>query len=157
MVHKSDKKYKLKICVVTVSTTRTLETDVSGRNLENKFIEEGYSVTRTICSDDEIMILDRLVYCKDSDIIVYVGGTGPSKKDLTYHTLSEIADKEIIGFGELFRSRSKVPLSYLSNASLFLRGTQQIYCIPGSPDATDLAFEIMREIIDHVYEELHKE
>ncbi|MEM0141260.1 MAG: MogA/MoaB family molybdenum cofactor biosynthesis protein [Thermoplasmatales archaeon] len=157
MVHKSNVKYNLAICVVTVSTSRTVETDVSGLAMEQKLRIDGYEVNRTVCKDDEQMILDSLVDCKKYDVIIYVGGTGPSRRDVTYLTLSKVADKEIRGFGELFRSRSGLPLSYLSNASLFIRGTQQIYCIPGSTDATDIALEIMKGIMNHVYEELHKE
>lgn len=157
MAHKSEVRYPLKIGVVVVSTTRTLESDTSGLSLIGKVKEDGYDVTRTLCRDNEDEILETLLGFKDRDAIIFVGGTGPSRKDLTYLTLEKVGEKEIRGFGEAFRSRSGILMAYLSNASLFIRGRQQIYCIPGSPEAVETAWQIIRTFLNHVYEELHKE
>jgi len=157
MVHKSDARYHLRIGITVVSSTRSLENDVSGLSLERKISEDGYAVTRTLCRDDEDEILGRLLDFRDRDVIIFVGGTGPSRKDVTYLTLKKVAEKEVFGFGELFRSKSENILAYLSDASLFIVRRKQIYCIPGSPDAVEYAWKIIKAIMNHVYEEVHKE
>lgn len=157
MVHRDDKRYKLRILVVTVSTSRTLETDISGRSLKEKFARHKYEVSRMICKDDEDEILNSYFSNKDYDVYVFVGGTGPGRLDVTTESLKRIAQKEITGFGELFRLKSSDQLAFISNASLFTRGMKQIYCIPGSPDATELAFSIISSLMNHLHHELVKE
>lgn len=157
MVHKDDKKYDLKVMVLTVSSTRNMENDETGRKLENLFKDDGYSVSRKMCVDDESEIL-KLIFCNyENDVFVINGGTGTSRNDLTVQAVEKIAQREIRGFGELFRERSGGILPYISNASLFIRDKKELFCIPGSPDAAGTAYEIIRGMINHIYTELNKE
>ncbi len=110
-----------------------------------------------MCKDDEIQIRGTFESNPEHDVFIFVGGTGPSRRDVTVQTLRKMADKEMDGFGELFRRESNEIFAYLSNATLLISGRRQIYCIPGSPDATNIAFSIISRIMGHVHHELHKE
>jgi molybdenum cofactor biosynthesis protein B len=157
MVHNDSKRYKLRVLIVTVSTSRTLDSDVSGVSIEKRFRNEGIATERTICRDDEDAIIGTLLSRNDFDVYVFVGGTGPSRLDVTVESLRKVSRKEISGFGELFRQKSNNQMAYLSNATLLLKGEKQIYCIPGSPDATEVAYPIISSFINHLYTELTKE
>ncbi|MGC8546613.1 MAG: molybdopterin-binding protein [Thermoplasmata archaeon] len=157
MVHNDNKKYDLKVLVLTVSSTRSIENDETGRKLESLFKNDGYAVSRKICTDDESEIL-KLIFCNyENDIFVINGGTGASRKDVTVRAIEKIAEKEIRGFGELFRERSGGILPYISNASLFIRGKKELFCIPGSPDAAEIAYKVIGGMMNHLYTELNKE
>ncbi len=157
MVHRDSTNKKFKILIVTVSTSRTENTDTSGENLRNLFTKESHTVDKTICKDDREEIVNSFYSNRDHDIFIYVGGTGPSKRDVTVQSLRNISEKEMVGFGELFRSESYERFAYLSNSSLFIKDGKQIYCVPGSPDATDVAFSTIDSIMGHIDHELHKE
>ncbi len=157
MVHKNDARYPLKILIVTVSATRTSRTDTSGDNIKRLFEDAGYKTEKVIVRDDETEIL-RSYFCNiDFDVYVFVGGTGASKFDLTVESLRKIATKKMEGFGELFRSKSSEDFAYMSDASLFTRGRQQLYCVPGSPDAIGIAFSTISSLMNHIHHELTKE
>jgi molybdenum cofactor biosynthesis protein B len=157
MVHKEAHSEKLKILLVTVSTSRTEETDVSGEALKGKLVKDHHSVDKLVCKDDEEEIVDAYISNKDYDVFIYIGGTGPSSKDVTVQSLRKISEKEMVGFGELFRSESHTRFAYLSNATLFIKDRKQIYCVPGSPDATELVHSIISSLMSHLYHELTKE
>ncbi len=157
MVHKDERRYDLSILIITVSSTRTIENDETGKKLENFFEKEGYKVSRRICVDSQSEILKSILCNYDNDVFILNGGTGASRLDLTVQTIEKIAEKEIRGFGEMFRARSGGILPYISNASLFIRERKQIFCIPGSPEAAELAYEIVSGMMNHLYTELNKE
>ncbi|MCL5408289.1 MAG: molybdopterin-binding protein [Candidatus Thermoplasmatota archaeon] len=157
MVHKEGFDKKLKILILTVSTSRTEETDSSGESLKREFIKDSHTVSKLICKDDEEQIVNAYYSNRDNDVFIYVGGTGPSSKDVTVQSLRKISEKEMIGFGELFRSESHERLAYLSNSSLFIKDKKQLFCVPGSPDATKTAYSTISFMMGHIYHELHKE
>jgi molybdenum cofactor biosynthesis protein B len=157
MVHKDATEPKLNILVITVSTSRNEKTDVSGENLREEFSKDLHSVDKVMCGDDEMGILDAFLSHPEKDVFIFVGGTGPSRRDVTVETLRKISTKEMAGFGEMFRVESRERLAFLSNATLFLKGKKQIYCVPGSPDAVRLAHSIIGSVMGHIYNELNKE
>jgi molybdenum cofactor biosynthesis protein B len=157
MVHKEESERKFRILIITVSTSRTEATDTSGENLKNEFLKDSHSVNRIVCKDDEEEIQNAFYSNQEHDIFIYVGGTGPSKKDMTVQSIRMISEKEMVGFGELFRSESHERFAYLSNSSLFIKDGKQIYCVPGSPDATKVAHSTISSIMGHVHHELNKE
>jgi molybdenum cofactor biosynthesis protein B len=157
MVHREGTNKKLKILIVTVSTSRTVDTDTSGENLKKEFIKDSHRVDKLVCKDDEEQIVNAYYSNRDHDVFIFVGGTGPSSKDVTVQALRKISEKEMVGFGELFRSESHERFAYLSNSTLFIKDSKQLYCIPGSPDATVLAHSIVDSIMGHLYHELTKE
>ena len=157
MVHKQEPERKFKILIVTVSTSRTEKTDLSGESLKQEFIRDSHSVDKMLCKDDEKQIANAFFSNQDHDIFIYVGGTGPSRKDVTVESVRRISEKEMTGFGELFRSESHERLAYLSNSALFIKDKKQLFCVPGSPDATKTAYSTISLMMGHIYHELHKE
>ena len=95
------------IALLTVTDTRTLETDKSGNILVDKIKKAKHNlIERKICKDnkDDIKsIIKDWTNKKDIDVIITTGGTGLTGRDITPEALNEIADKHIPGFGEIFR------------------------------------------------------
>ncbi len=153
-MHHLEKNYDLKYKIITVSSSRNLENDLSGKLME-KLIKNGY---RTIVKDDEVQILNELFNdYYNYDVFIYIGGTGISRLDQTSIAVRKIADKEIKGFGELFRVKSGGIFPYISDASLFIYKNKIIFTLPGSENAQETAHNIINEIINHLYYELNKE
>lgn len=152
--------------VLTVSDTRTEETDKSG-TLMIKFLEEAGHVVqkRNIVSDDEQHIREIINEgAEDSNIdaILLNGGTGISYRDVTYEIVKGLLDKELSGFGEIFRM-----LSYeedIGSAAMMSRAVAGVYnhtavfSTPGSSGAVKLAMErlIIPELA-HVVHEIKKD
>ncbi len=158
MNHHGERHYNLRFIVVTVSSTRTKETDVSGKSMVNMLSKDYKNICFDIVKDDEIEILSSLFKnINDYDVFIFIGGTGISSKDTTSLSIRKIADREVIGFGELFRNRSGGVFPYISDASLFIYKKRIIFTLPGSEDAQPVAYEIIKNIIDHLYYELNKE
>ena len=95
------------IALLTVTDTRTLDTDKSGNILERKIKEANHNlVDRKICKDskkDIKKIINEWLKKKKIDVIITTGGTGLTGRDITPEALDEVADKHIPGFGEIFR------------------------------------------------------
>ena len=146
-------KKKLNIAILTVSDTRNSKTDKSGELLKNKILNSHHNLfEKKICKDNKIeikKILKDWLKKKNIDVIIATGGTGLTGRDITPEAIKEIADKEIPGFGELFRSLSyeKIKTSSLQSRSLAgVANSTFIFVLPGSPDACITAWE---EIIQH--------
>lgn len=134
--------------VVTVSDTRTPETDVNGRYLREQIESAGNLVhSTTIVTDDPDQVeaaLEELAGTQDVQVILFNGGTGVSRRDRTFDVLSRKLDKTLSGFGEIFRM-----LSYeqVGSAAMMSRATAGVYrdkiivSTPGSPAAVRLAWE----------------
>jgi len=121
-----------------------------------KFI--GSNCSRALVKDDEVQLLSELfVNFNDADVFIYIGGTGVSRLDQTSLALRKIADKEMPGFGQLFREKSGGVFPYLSDASLFIYKNKILFTLPGSPDAQEIAYNIIKEIVPHLYHEMNKE
>jgi molybdenum cofactor biosynthesis protein B len=121
----------LKIAVLTVSDTRTEETDKSGKLLVDRAKEAGHEVVaKVILPDEEAHLEDQLrawVADLGIDVILTTGGTGVTPRDITPEVVERVIDKHIPGFGELFRM-----LSYEDIAT----STIQSRCTAGSAGAT---------------------
>ncbi len=134
------------IAIVTVSDTRTPETDVNAAYLREQITTAGHIVAAYRLIKDEADqvagVLDDLV--PQARIILFNGGTGIAPRDRTYDALSRKLEKTLPGFGELFRM-----LSYdqVGAAAILSRATAGVYrntviiSTPGSPDAVRLAWE----------------
>jgi molybdenum cofactor biosynthesis protein B len=86
----------------------------------------------------------KLIGEADCDSIVTIGGTGLSKRDVTIESVQKLISKEVIGFGELFRSLSFQKIgtaSMLSRALAGVAGDKIIFCLPGSPQSIELGLE----------------
>ncbi len=132
--------------VLTVSDTRTLETDRSGRVACELAEEAGHRVARReIVRDDERAIRDlasRWVADPDVEVIVTTGGTGVTARDVTPEALSPLVTKPIPGFGELFRWLSFEEIgtaTVQSRAEAAMCGDTFAFLLPGSPGAVTTA------------------
>ena len=98
------------IALLTVTDTRTIDNDKSGRILVNKIKEANHTlIDRKLCKDnkdDIVKILKNWLKNEKIDVIITTGGTGLTGRDITPEALDEIADKHIVGFGEIFRNLS---------------------------------------------------
>ncbi|PJK29404.1 molybdenum cofactor biosynthesis protein B [Minwuia thermotolerans] len=130
------------IAVLTVSDTRTPETDRSGDVLVERLEAAGHRLAaRLIVVDERAAIAERLRAWADDegvDVVIATGGTGVTGRDVTPEALSDVCEKEIAGFGELFRmlSYEKIGTSTIQSrcAAGVARGTY-IFALPGSPGA----------------------
>ena len=132
----------LNIAVMTVSDSRTEETDTAGRILTDRFIEAGHQLAvKQIVVDDRYAIratLSNWIADPDINAVITTGGTGLTGRDITPEAVMPLFDKEIEGFGELFRylSYKKIHTSSLqSRAVSGLANGTPIFCLPGSPGA----------------------
>ena len=130
---------KVNIALLTVTDTRTLDTDKSGAILVEKIKKANHIlVDRKICKDNKneiIKILNQWVEKKEIDAIITTGGTGLTGRDITPEALNEIADKHIPGFGEVFRYLSLETVgtsSIQSRACAVLSKGKYIFALPGS-------------------------
>ncbi|MCL4332291.1 MAG: molybdopterin-binding protein [Candidatus Thermoplasmatota archaeon] len=155
-----DSRITIRALVITVSSTRDLESDASGSIMADLISGIAKKTERKVISDSAGEITRMLSHPGDFNCIIFSGGTGPSRKDLTSATLRDACWKELPGFGELFRARSAGTagiMAYLSDASMFIHEGRVIFAIPGSPSAQETAFQIIREIVFHAVREATKE
>ena len=152
--HRSEAPKTLSIAVITVSTTRTRETDVSGDTLKDIIEKNGYTVADyAIVPDvaDEIAETVSTFIEEGADAILVNGGTGVAPSDVTIEALEPLFAKKITAFGQLLAilSYGEIGTAYLgSRAAAGIVEGRPVFCVPGSPAACKLAAErlIMPEI-----------
>ncbi|HET7463556.1 MAG TPA: molybdenum cofactor biosynthesis protein B [Longimicrobium sp.] len=145
------------IGVVTVSDSRTAETDSNGAWLRGAIAaaghaDGGYRVIRDE-PDQVAAALDELV-AGDARIVIFNGGTGIAPRDTTYDVLARMIEKPLPGFGELFRMLSWEQVgaaAMLSRATAGVCRGRVVFSLPGSPAAVRLAWEkLIAPEIEHV-------
>lgn len=149
MSHISTEQFNaLNIAVLTVSDTRTKETDCSGRYLADVLQQVGhYLKDKQIIIDDlyQIRAIVSIWIAEPKiDVILITGGTGFTSRDITPEAVSPLFDKQIKGFGELFRYLSYQELGSTTIHSRALAGFANktvIFCLPGSTGACKSAWE----------------
>ena len=146
----------LKVAVLTVSDTRTQETDTSGAFLEEALRDAGHHIAdRQIVIDDVYQlraIVSQWIAELDVEVILTTGGTGFSGRDSTPEALAPLFDKTIDGFGEVFRALSLTEIGSSTVQSRALAGLANgtvIFCMPGSTGACRTAWEgVLRDQLD---------
>ncbi len=135
------------IAIVTVSDTRTPETDTNAAYLREQISSAGHQVVAYHLIKDEVEqvndVLEELVN-GSARVILFNGGTGISPRDRTYDALSRKLEKVLPGFGELFRMLSYQQVGSAAMLSRAIAGVYRnkvIVSTPGSPDAVKLAWE----------------
>ena len=145
------------IAVITISDSRTKEDDRSGDILEKMIKEDGHKVSaRSIIKDDIDAITTQLqhhITNPEIDVIITTGGTGVTGRDTTPEAFKAVMEKEIEGFGELFRwiSYSKIGTSTMQSRAIggVAKGTY-LFALPGSPSACKDGWgEILRSQLDN--------
>ena len=146
--------------VITVSDTRTEETDSSGRYLVEKLLEAGHKlVNKYIVKDDTYKLRALVANCVADDnvqAVLLTGGTGFTHRDNTVKAVTPLLDTSIDGFGETFRhlSLSEIASSTIqSRAFAGMSNLTIIFCVPGSTGACRTAWE---GIISHQLDSRHK-
>lgn len=146
----------LHICVLTVSDSRSLETDSSGDYLARSLTDAGHTVAeRALLPDDRYAmraLVSKWIADPAIDGILVTGGTGFTGRDSTPEALRPLLDKEMPGFGELFRAISFEEIgtsSLQSRAFAGLANATFVFALPGSTSACRTAWEkIIRQQLD---------
>lgn len=138
----------VRIAVVTVSDTRTPENDTSGDTLVDRLTKAGHELAhRSIVKDESDVIaalLKTLIADETIDVVITTGGTGVTGRDVTPEAFEQVCEKDILGFGELFRmlSYEKVGTSALqSRAMAGVANGTYLFAVPGSPGACKDAWD----------------
>jgi len=146
--HRRDAHAKVPTVVVTVSDTRTLETDTGGALVQHYLEGAGHEVlARTIVADDRRAIetaFGRALELDECRAIVFTGGTGVAPRDVTPDTIEPLLERVIPGFGEIFRQLSFQEIgsaALLSRSLCGLAKGRVVFVLPGSRGAVRLAME----------------
>ncbi|MEM8614977.1 MAG: MogA/MoaB family molybdenum cofactor biosynthesis protein [Cyanobacteria bacterium P01_H01_bin.105] len=134
--------------VITVSDTRTVDTDKSGQLIRSKLRAAGHQLEAYRLVKDEPAqicgLVQRLV--STVDVIICNGGTGIAPRDTTYDAIATLLEKEIPGFGEIFRQLSYAEIGARAMASRATAGVYRstlLFLLPGSSNAVTLAMEAL--------------
>lgn len=146
--HHHDDLETVQCAVITVSDTRTEDTDESGKRIRELLEQAGHEITSYTIVPDEPhqlkMYLQRLGETGRYLVVLVSGGTGLAPRDETIEAVASLFDRRIDGFGELFRQLSfkKIgPKAMLSRAAAGLHKRMVIFSMPGSTPAVELAVE----------------
>ncbi len=159
--HKKHAYKSVNCAVITVSTTRTKENDVSGKTIIGLLEGNGHTVFYyDVISDDMSLIFRSVEHVIDKEgvhAVIMNGGTGIGKFDVTIEALKPFLEKELVGFGEMFRYLSYNEMgspAILSRAIAGVIKGKIIFCLPGSTSACKLAMEklILPELGHIAYE-----
>ena len=134
--------------IVTISDTRTEETDSGGRAIAERLEQAGHQVAgRTLVKDDADLVrstVERQLAAANVDVIITTGGTGITSRDTTYEAISGLLHKRLDGFGELFRMLSFEDIgaaAMMSRACAGLAAGRIVIALPGSEAAVRLAMD----------------
>ena len=146
--HKAVAPNSIQCFIVTVSDTRTLETDSSGQTIADLLTAAGHIVTgRALVRDDPELVhsvIGRHLADRGVQVLITSGGTGITSRDSTYEAVSALLEKRLDGFGELFRMLSYQeigPAAMLTRACAGLVARRIVIALPGSQAAVRLAME----------------
>ena len=141
--------------ILTISDTRTAETDTSGQLIKESLEQEGHHLVQYfILKDEPELIIDQIKQLSSQEqvqVIICNGGTGIAPRDTTYEALAQILEKTLPGFGELFRYLSYQEIGSRAIASRAIAGVYHqtlIFSLPGSTKAVKLGMEklILQEL-----------
>lgn len=164
--HKREAPKRINCKVITVSDTRNKDTDKSGKLMIELLEQSGHIITDyVIVKDEKLPIQDEILKgCgrEDIDAILINGGTGIAKRDVTIETVKNLLDKEIVGFGELFRMLSYQEdigsAAILSRAIAGVVNDKAVFSTPGSTGAVKLAMnKLILPELGHVVREIQKD
>ena len=163
--HKEKAPIQAGCAVITVSDTRTEETDKSGALIRHLLGQRGHLVQAYHIVPDEPTrirpLLGQLLAREGVDAVIVNGGTGVSRRDVTYDTIAAMLEKTLPGFGELFRALSFEKIgsaALLSRATAGTVGEKVLFSVPGSSAAVRLAMEkLILPELGHILGELRKQ
>jgi len=159
--HRQEAKAHIACGVVTVSDSRTEETDKSGQLIKELLQGAGHATLAYHITKDEPSqirpLVEGLLARNDLEVIIINGGTGVARRDVTFDVVSAMVHKPLPGFGELFRALSYEEIgsaALLSRAMAGAIGDKVVFSMPGSSGAVRLAMEklVLPEMAHIVYE-----
>ena len=163
--HRKAAPSKVKVGILTVSSTRTLKEDKSGQWIKRQAIKEGNEVVFHRVIPDDVPIITQTIldgiHKHDLHVILLTGGTGISSKDVTIEAIRPLFSKELTAFGTLFTQLSFEQVdsaAVLSRATAGVIGKTLLFCMPGSLAACKLAcreliFLELGHMVKHLLEE----
>lgn len=150
MTHPHPSPEPVACAVITVSDTRTVDSDRSGQLIQGLLRQGGHAVSDyRIVPDEPLQIRDlcqSLAARVDVDALILTGGTGIAPRDTTYDAVAALLDKTLTGFGELFRQLSFQEIgsrAMASRAVAGVYGTTLVFSLPGSSKGVKLAMEAL--------------
>ena len=157
--HPDRGKIVINCAVITVSDTRSHQTDKSGQLIQQLLLNADRVVGYyTIIKDEPTQIKSQLQALNSIDVVIFNGGTGIAPRDTTYDAVASLLDKTLPGFGELFRYLSYKEIGSRAIASRAIAGTYQniiVFSVPGSSNAVKLAMEqLILPEIEHLVSQL---
>lgn len=155
--HRSKSPLKVKIGVITLSDSRykkSIEDDISGKIIVDS-LDFHKMVSYKIIPDDAVELLKMVedLINNGADVIITTGGTGIGERDITIETIRPLFDKELDGFGEIFRHET---YKELGTGAMLTRATAGVYkktviiSLPGSPNAVKLGMKIVLPELGHL-------
>jgi molybdenum cofactor biosynthesis protein B len=162
--HKRAAPASVRCFILTISDTRTEDTDTSGRAISDLLVGAGHRVDgRAVVKDDSgdvIRAISEQLAASDAQAIITTGGTGLTSRDSTYEAVSELLEKRIEGFGELFRMLSYQDIGPAAMLSRAVAGTVRgkvIISLPGSESAVRLAMtKLVIPELGHLIQQVSK-
>jgi molybdopterin adenylyltransferase len=162
--HRQHAPASVAVHVVTVSDTRTLDTDASGRVIVELLEAAGHRIAgRTLLRDDPDQVrarVDALATEGEVEVVITTGGTGITSRDGTFEAVDGLLTKRLPGFGELFRALSYQQIgaaAMLSRATAGTIASAIVFTLPGSPAGVRLALEkLIIPELPHMVAQLHR-
>ena len=146
--HKEKALEAVNCAVITISDSRIPETDEGGQLITKSLRDQNHAVLLYQIVKDNTQEIRRVLEGLDGDekikAVILTGGTGLSKRDVTYETIEGMLEKRLVGFGELFRFLSYQeigPAAVMSRATAGVYKGKVIFSLPGSKGAVRLAME----------------
>ena len=160
--HPDTKAITINCAIITVSDTRTLDTDKSGQLIQQLLLKAGHQILNYDLIKDEPeeihQLLLQLSLNSELDAIICNGGTGIVPRDNTYDVISNLLDKIIPGFGEIFRYLSYQEIgsrAIASRAVAGIKNQQLLFSLPGSSNAVRLAMtKLILPELNHLVDQL---
>jgi len=162
--HKKNTPENIRVAVLSVSTTRSLDQDESGAWIKKQTKKEGHEVViHQVVTDDIAAIRELILHVTEKigpDAVIMTGGTGISPKDVTIEAVTPLFEKELTAFGPLFAQLSFEEIdsaAILSRATAGVIGKTLVFCMPGSIKACKLAcnaliFPELGHLLKHIKE-----
>ncbi|MBR2558494.1 MAG: MogA/MoaB family molybdenum cofactor biosynthesis protein [Methanobrevibacter sp.] len=160
--HQNESSSEISCGIITLSDSRkNKKADLSGEYISNE-IKSRYTLkSRLLIPDEKEELLNSIedMINNDIDVILTTGGTGLDTRDITVETVEELFEKELKGFGELFRLKSYEEIgagALLSRATAGVYKKTCIFSMPGSPNAVKTALDIIVDELPHIVHHVKK-
>lgn len=160
--HQKESSSDISCGIITLSDSRkSKKTDLSGQHISNE-VKARYTLTAEKIIPDEkedlLETIEEMINMK-VDVILTTGGTGLDTRDITVETVEELFEKELKGFGEIFRLKSYEEIgagALLSRATAGIYKKTCIFSMPGSPNAVKTALNIIIDELPHIVHHVKK-